>query len=292
MESINDLSCPDRFGCNGARMKFKASGLRGYTLQATDGLIGTVRDVLFDDRSWKIRWLVIDTGSFLPGRKVLIHPEAVGQAVHDQEQLLVSLTKAQIAASPDLATDQPVSMQMEEHLHDYYGWDPYWGSMFFGSNAIASAISPPPLFAAGITKEAPIDDGSRNEGDPHLRSVESVIGYNIEATDGAIGHLADFQVDDRGWEIRYLVIDTRKWWSGGGHVVISPFAVQGFDWPAHTVSLNLRKAQLQASPPWDPALPLDDAYESRLHEHYGWATEQPPEGDPEAMAARATARTE
>ena len=276
-------------------MMFRASGLRGYTIQASDGLIGTVQDVLFDDRSWKIRWLVIDTGTFLPGRKVLIHPEAVGRPVHDQEQLLVSLSKAQIEASPPVETDQPVSMQLERHLNDYYGWDPYWGSMFFGGNAIASGISPPPLFGAAMDPQTPSLEGPRNEGDPHLCSVTAVLGYHIEASDGRIGLLEDFQVEDRGWEIRYLVIDTRTWWSGG-HVVISPFGVRSFDWRDQSIHLNLRKVQLQESPPWDAALPPDEAYESRLNAHYGWGTDggtdDGVEGDPESLAARWAARDE
>ncbi len=250
-------------------MMFKASALKGYAIQATDGSIGTVNDLLFDDRTWQIRWLVIDTGTFLPGRKVLIHPAAVAQSVHDQDQLLLTLTKAQIEASPDLQTDQPVSRQMEAHLNDYYGWDPYWGSMFFGGGAIASRLSPPPLFGVPLQAEGDIIDGPHNEGDPHLRSVQAVIGYHIEASDGAIGHVEDFQVDDKSWELRYLIVDTRKWWTGG-HVLVSPYAVRGFDWAGHSISIALTQAQLKASPPWNPAAPLDQAYEAQLHDHYGW----------------------
>ena len=250
-------------------MMFTASSMKGYAIQATDGLIGTVRDLLFDDRSWKIRWLVIDTGTFLPGRKVLIHPSAVGQAVHDQEELLVSLTKAQIEASPAIETDQPVSQQMEAHLNDFYGWDPYWGSLSFGTGAIASPLSPPPLAGAGLPSEAEIAAGPHAEGDPHLRSVEATIGYAIEANDGAIGHAEDFQADDRAWEIRYLIVDTRKWWSGA-HVLVSPFAIRDFDWADHSIRVDLTQAQLRASPPWDPANPPDLPYEEALHQHYGW----------------------
>jgi hypothetical protein len=228
-----------------------------------------VSDLLFDDRSWKIRWLVIDTGTFLPSRKVLIHPAAIGQAVHDQEELLVSLTKAQIAASPSMAEDEPVSTQMEAHLNDFYGWDPYWGSQSFGTGAIASPLSPPPLIGADLPGETAIAAGPRNEGDPHLRSVAACIGYGIEAIDGAIGHAEDFQVDDQAWEIRYLIVDTRKWWSGA-HVLVSPFAIQGFDWADHRIRVSLTQAHVRASPPWNPANTPELPYEAELHHHYGW----------------------
>ncbi len=265
-------------------MMFKASSMKGYAIQASDGLIGTVSDLLFDDRSWKIRWLVIDTGSFLPGRRVLIHPSAIGQAVHDQEELLVSLSKAQIEASPDIASDQPVSAQMEAHLNDYYGWDPYWGSLSFGHGAIASPLSPPPLIGADLPDEAAVAAGPRNEGDPHLRSVQACLGYGIVAIDGAIGHAEDFQADDRAWEIRYLIVDTRKWWSGA-HVLISPYAILGIDWAGHSIRVELTQSQVRASPPWNPASAPDLPYEAALHHHYGWqgygwdtASDQPGQG--------------
>jgi len=235
-------------------MMFQASALKGYTIEATDGSIGTVSDLLFDDRNWTVRWLVIDTGSFLPGRKVLIHPVAVAQSVHDQEQLLLTLTRAQIEASPDLKEDAPVSRQMETHVADYYGWDPYWGSVAFGTGAIASPLSPPPLIGGEATTEADMMDGPHNEGDPHLRSAAEVIGYRIAASDGDIGHVEDFQIDDHAWEIRYMIVDTRSWWRGV-HVLVSPRAVQAIDWSDHEVSVSLSQAQLRASPPWNPNAP-------------------------------------
>jgi hypothetical protein len=261
-------------------MLFRTSSLAGFAVQATDGGIGTVSDLLFDDHSWSIRWLVIDTGRFMPGRKVLIHPQAVGMTVHDQDQLLVSLTKAQIEGSPDIQADAPVSRQMEEHLNDYYGWDPYWGSMVFGNNAIASPLSPPPLFGAPVPSESAVLDTPRNEGDPHLRSVKAVTGYHLHAEDGEIGHLEDFQADDRIWDIRYLAINTSNWWHGA-HVLVPPRAVRAFDWSDHSLAVALTRDTIRDSPHWNPALPIDAAYEARLSRHYGWdeAPDMPPSGE-------------
>ena len=69
------------------------SALEGYAIEASDGRIGTVSDFLFDDRTWKVRWLVVDTGTWLTGRKVLIHPSAIGRADYERRELSVSLTK-------------------------------------------------------------------------------------------------------------------------------------------------------------------------------------------------------
>ncbi len=58
-------------------MLFAVSGLRGCPVKAGDGLVGTVKDLLFDDRSWKVRWMVVDTGHWLPGRQILVHSSAI-----------------------------------------------------------------------------------------------------------------------------------------------------------------------------------------------------------------------
>ena len=72
----------------------------------------------------------------------------------------------------------------------------------------------------------------RSEGDPHLRSVASVNGYHVHATDGDLGHVENLLADDVKWDIRYLVIATRDWWPGK-HVRLAPFAVKDIDWSEH-----------------------------------------------------------
>ena len=118
------------------------SALKGFAIEASDGRIGTVVDFLFDDASWKVRWLVVDCGSWLKGRKVLIHPSAVSYAGLEDEQFEVKLTKAQVEGSPELLEHQPVSQQMQNRLYDYYGWDPAWSGPYLGgvTGAMASPM--------------------------------------------------------------------------------------------------------------------------------------------------------
>ncbi len=60
-------------------MLWHASAIKGYAIQASDGAIGAVSDFLFDDVSWRVRWLVVDTGHWLSGRKVLLPPSVLGR---------------------------------------------------------------------------------------------------------------------------------------------------------------------------------------------------------------------
>ena len=94
--------------------------LRGYAIRATDGVIGEVDDFYFDDEDWAVRYLIVDTGSWLSGRKVLISPLAIGHPDWLAQLLPVSLTKAQVENSPDIDTRKPVSRQQEATYFGYY----------------------------------------------------------------------------------------------------------------------------------------------------------------------------
>jgi len=215
-----------------------------------------------------VRWLVVDCGSWLKGRKVLIHPSAVSYAGLEDQQFEVKLTKAQVEGSPNWQEHQPVSQQMQNRLYDYYGWDPVWGGSIFGGGTMTQAFGSP--YGAGLAvREPALGDVRRDDGDPYLRSVNAVTGYHIHAKDGLIGHVEDFLVDADNWGVRYLVIDTRNWWPGC-HVLIAPAAVKEMSWSRRRIELDVSCSQVRESPPWDPANLVDLAYEARLHSHYSW----------------------
>ena len=73
-----------------------------------------------------MRWLVVDCGNWLTGRKVLIHPSAILQEDLERQQFVVALTKAQVKGSPELVKIAGLAAD-ETELYDYYGWDPHWG---------------------------------------------------------------------------------------------------------------------------------------------------------------------
>ena len=81
------------------------------------------------DPNWKIRWLVVETGSWLNGRQVLLQPSVIGIPDHEKRLLPVRLSKAKVHASPDIGEDLSVTKQMQNSLYDYYDWDPYWGQI-------------------------------------------------------------------------------------------------------------------------------------------------------------------
>lgn len=253
------------------------SSLKGFELQAKDGSLGSVRDFLFDDSTWKVRWMVVDTGRWLSGRTVLIHPSAVVSADYGARELTVSLSTQQVKESPDILQDRPVSRQMQNDLYNYYGWDPAWGSALSGgggmdgagTSVIAAPLSAPIFFGASAVREAERGQIDLDEGDPHLRSIAEVTGYHVRAIGGTIGHIGDVLVETKTWDVRYLIVETSNWWIGQ-HVLISPHAVTAVNWTDHQITLDLTRDKVKSSPPWDPADMINTKFQRQLHSHYGW----------------------
>src|SRR3546814_283659 len=194
-------------------MLWRTSQIIGYDIQATDDSIGEVHDLLVDDETWAVRWLVVDTGSWLPGRKVLLPPSCLGRPNAEARRFPVEMTRKKVEESPDLDTDKPVSRQAETDIYDYYGWAPYWTAGYWpGAAAIPPAGAAPPEIEQVRRADAP-------KGDPHLRSVKEVTGYHIRATDDEIRHVEEFLVEDGSWAVSYMVVDPRNWWQiGRAHV--------------------------------------------------------------------------
>src|SRR5580658_6958132 len=250
-------------------MLWNASAIKGYAIEASDGQIGTVSDFLFDDVSWLVRWLVVDTGNWLSGRKVLLPPSALGRLDAKEEEFSVKLTRQQVKDSPEIDTDRPVSRQMETSVYDYYGWSPYWGTGFYmgglGYTPRSGMASP---YLGARRREQEIADAQADRDDVHLRSVEAVTGYHIHARDGEIGHVEDFLVDDADWSIHYLIVSTKNWWPGK-KVLISPRSAKTIDWSDRTVNLNVNRQRVKDSPIYEPSTRVDMDYEKQLHKHYG-----------------------
>lgn len=246
--------------------------LRDYGLHATDGHIGQISDIYFDDRDWVVRYVVVDTGTWLPGRKVLIPPRELGEPETGRRDLPIGITRQQVKDSPDIDTDRPVSRQEEERLHAYYGWAPYWGGPMaagWGGIPAGGLVVPPPGYAPVPPTEPGADGRPREEerGDPHLRSGREIEGYHIAAEDGSIGHVEDYLID-HGWHMRYLVIDTRNWLPGR-RVVVAPDWVRRIDWAAREVEVDLTRDQIRNSPEYDPLTQLDRGFEQQLYGYYG-----------------------
>jgi len=235
--------------------------MEDYTIGATDGIIGRVRDFYFDDEDWVIRYLVVETGDGAPQRKVLISPIGIGQPNWTEKILPVALTRAQVQGSPDIDTNKPVSRQHEMGYLGYFGYGAYWG----GGGLWGAGIYPDVL-------QAGLQDGAQSAAaqhdDVHLRSGNAIMRYYVHASDGDIGHVQGLIVDEKSWAIRYVVVNTSNWWMGH-EVIVAPEWIDGVDWLESKLYINLTRQSIQDSPPYDSNVPLSREQEAGTHAHYG-----------------------
>jgi hypothetical protein len=250
-----------------------ATNLKGLAIQATDGEIGKVDQFYFDDATWAIRYLTVETGGWLGGRQVLISPISVTNTDWQEKRLDVSLTKKQVENSPNIDTHRPVSRQDEATYLGYYGYPYYWGVYPVG--LVNSS--------ADFNNEMLADSMGRESKDSHLRSTEAVTGYRIEAADGEIGHVEGFVLDDTDWNIRYIEVATRNWWPGK-KVLVAPSWIKRVSWSDSTVYVGLSRDIIQTAPQFDSSVQINREYERKLHLHYGFAPYWLHDAQPEPAA--------
>ncbi len=233
--------------------------LYGDELRASDGDIGHIKDFYFDDQSWAVRYVVVDTGSWLSGRLVLISPHVLTNFELDGVRREVKLTRKQIEESPDFNSHKPVSRQYEEEYYRYYGWPSYWqGDGLWGPSAFP---------VLGLTADGRPDASTKGDshsikhGDAHLRSTQALSGYHIQTGEGEIGHVTDFIVHEKSWAICHVVVETGHWFSGK-EIVISPKQIDRISYEDSKVFVSVTKETIQKAPeynvpPWafrDPAI--------------------------------------
>jgi len=218
--------------------------LYGYRLGASDGDIGHVKDFYFDDRNWAIRYVVADTGSWLPSRQVLISPHPLGPVLHVEKVLRVDLTRKQIEQSPSIDSHKPVSRQYEEEYYRYYGWPYYWrGDALWGMSGFPILELPPEPLSIGSTAAI----SPHQQSDLHLRSTQAIHGYDVRAgRDKSIGHVCDFIMDSQRWWIRQLVVKTGHRLSGKD-VLIETKNVERISYDQSTVFVNLSRESVEQS---------------------------------------------
>ncbi|MEO6531963.1 MAG: PRC-barrel domain-containing protein [Pseudolysinimonas sp.] len=251
--------------------------LEHYAISATDGDIGHVTDFYFDDDAWVVRYLVVNTGSWLTGRTVLVSPISIREPDWINRTLAATITKEQVRHSPDIGAHKPVSRQYESLYLGYYGYANYWG----GASMWGNGIYPSTLISGHLDdasarpellpEQQPGASGDRrrrvNE-DPHLRSCNEVVGYHLHASDGEIGHVEGFLLDEETWAIRFLIVNTSNWWLGH-KVLIAPPWLKDVNWGTRTVSVDLSREAVKAAPPYVASDELSLEREVRLFEHYG-----------------------
>jgi hypothetical protein len=230
-------------------MLISAKRLHGFTVEGGDEYVGTIKDLLFNSDTWEIEYLDVDTGKWLPGRRVILPPSLVEAVDYARQTMTALLRRDQVQQGPPLESNMPVSRKLELEFARYYAWGPY------GANIVPSNI------------ESMVEDESS------LRSTKAVAGYEIEATDDEFGYVDDFIVDDHdsednSWSLRYFVVGPHRWLPTR-RLLLSPKWVEKIDWATRHVRVDLTEKMIKGSPAFDPETPVNRQYEEVLYDYYG-----------------------
>jgi hypothetical protein len=178
-------------------------------------------------------------------RQVLLSPHAIGSLHHDGKILRVKLTRKKIEDSPAIELHKPVSRQHEEEYHRYYGWPAYWlGDGMWGVSETSTLETP----ARNLPDKSSAANGPQSKrADAHLRSTQAVSGYHVQATDGIIGHVCDFMMDDKSWDIGQIVVKIGHRFTGS-EVLVPAAKVDRISYDDSTVFVKLTKEAVEQSP--------------------------------------------
>ena len=205
-------------------------------------------------------------------------------AFGERMALPVSLTRAQVEASPEAAADEPVTEAMEQRLFEHYGWDPFFGAAQLGGEpavlrpgggqAGAGPAGGGPAGggpAGGGLAGGGLAGGGLAGGGMRLGGAAALKGFSVHATDGDAGSVDNVFLDDISWSVRYLVVATPGWLHGK-LVRVPVAAVTGVDWAAGRVDVGVARERVNSAPEWDPSVVMaEDLVEQRLRAHFGAA---------------------
>lgn len=252
-------------------MLSSVKALHDYAVEASDGEIGHVANMLFDDVHWTVRYVIINTGNWLFSRHVLISPVSVAALDGQDRTMTVKLKRQQVELSPQVDTNLPMTREKEIELSNHYEYMPYWGGAgSWGVSPVPSAALSPATFAEQALERIERDEEAEAPptASPHLRSANEVSGYRIVAQGETLGQINDFLLDAETWALRYLVVDTGTLFSGT-QLLIARDWIDTVSWADSHMQVDLPRDMVDKAPAFDAGRPVERAYEEQLYAHYG-----------------------
>lgn len=221
--------------------------LLGYGVSATDGRIGVVKDLLFNQNGWCVCHAMVDLTDLIPGKRVILPPESFGKPGLKDFSFPVNLSSDELKNCPTLEIDESAYKEHAEELYRHFGWEPCWK-------------------CPSVEPERKQD--KEYEEDNQMRSSKEIMSYGVESTDGSVGHVIDIILDDSEWVIRYIVVSTRNWLPGG-KVLIAPSWITRIEWSELKIYISHNRQEVKDSPVFDPSEPVNREYEEVLYDYYG-----------------------
>ncbi len=216
--------------------------LREYRFYAIDGKIGEIHNFYFDDQTWDVRYLILNTGSWFNEHRILIPVSAISNIDWRNKSLSVIFTKAQIKNGPGIDFEKPVSRQIVQTLINHHQL-----LVFLPTNNESM-----PNWLIRVLKNIGTPHMNRMQkngrANPNLRSAIEVIGYDLQAKDGQKGIVDDLIIDMKYWKICSVAIKINHWMSRDKKAFVFPENVEELSWRHHQMLLDVTKNEILNNP--------------------------------------------
>jgi len=242
-------------------MLLSAKDLMNARVMGTDGELGKLLDLFVDYEGWLVRYLVVDSGPWLNGRRVLLSLHTMQDISEDTQTIHVSLSQDMVRNSPDFSGGPSISRGQEVILHNYYRWPFYWEDT---PTLTGSGVADVPLIE--LAAEVQGELAKQQEGNANLRSAQDFFGLDIQERDGEIGELEDFLFGFESHRLDYWIVATGGWLSER-KVLVSPSFVETIDWDKSEVAMDLSQETIRNSPEYNPAEINSPDFLSRMSQH-------------------------
>jgi hypothetical protein len=226
--------------------------LQGIQISTLDGVDGALKDVYFDDRSWNVRYFVVETRSRFSEKDVLVLPNTVSSS--DGKSINIKLTKTELQTCPDAGSAKPVTLQQRYKAKALFDLIRSSGNFWNGE----------PLMIPSFPK----DDQEGDAFDPHLRSCKYISRYELIANDGDVGPVQDFLIDDSLWLIRFAVAVINSG-SEDQERLFGPQIIENIEWALEVVKIAATRKEALSKPHFNAIRHLDTSYEVFVNDIYG-----------------------
>jgi sporulation protein YlmC with PRC-barrel domain len=246
-------------------MKHRLKYLKNYKIKTKDEESGDIKDFLFDEHSWKVRYAEADFGSFFSAKRLLVPRVFLGEPDESESEIPAAIVKDKIASCPAPDAHFPVSREFEIKMNQYYEIDNYWApDVLPPAGATGTYFPPRPLHPPEKVR----DEVSEDDVNSKLRSFKEIKGYDIKAQDGTFGEVYDLIIDSEDYQIVYLIIDTEGWLPWSKKVQIPISYLSSISYAYERINMNLTKESLKNAPEFDAKKIREEQHEKTVFEFF------------------------
>jgi len=239
-------------------MLISLTELKSYRIEATDGDIGRIDDLLFFRGEWVVRYLVAATED--RDTEPMLAVADIRRLDRRRHVLFINISRDEVSNARTVDVEQPPDESNKDEGHELYGWPPYW---------LEEGREAAPMGAESGVEEPVKNPDVEEFESPELQRASDLPGlYSIQTDGGEAGTLKDFVVEDESWAIPYLVIDTNTSLQAPRRVLVATDYVQRVDWLGKSIQVSLSIEDVAGSPAFTSEELITPEFAHSLREYY------------------------